>query len=55
MNQKTILADDKLRLTAAYLNINEEGRTLLDTVTKKLAETEQEEREKQREKKEESE
>jgi len=45
MDQKKALTGDELRLTAAYLNMNEEGRALLDTVTEQLAETEQEKRE----------
>jgi len=54
MDQKTALTEAaRLRLTAAYLNMNDEGQALLDTATEQL--TEQEKREKGREKKEEEE
>jgi len=36
MDQKTTLTEDKLRLTAAYLNMNDQGKALLDTVTELL-------------------
>jgi len=38
MDQKMTLTEDNLRLAAAYLNMNDEGQSLLETLTKKLAE-----------------
>jgi len=39
MNQQTTLTEDNLRLTAVYLNMDDEGKVLLDTVIKKLTES----------------
>jgi len=50
MDKKMTLTEDNLRLAASYLNLNDEGQTLLETLTNKLAETEQEKKEKEKEK-----
>jgi len=56
MEQKKPLTEDELRLTAAYLNISDKGKALLDTVAEKLAMSNYElTMEEQREQREESE
>jgi len=38
MGKKMTLTKDNLRLTASYLNLNNEGQALLEKLTSKLAE-----------------
>jgi len=37
MDQKTTVTEDELKLTAAYLNMNDKGKALLDAVAEQLA------------------
>jgi len=39
MDKKMTLTEDELRLAAAYLNLDAEGQTFLETFIKKIIET----------------